>query len=227
MPNGQSQLFINNDDFVVALTLDDTGFLYFITSVNSNVYRVNSNGDISLFTKLPSAKSIVFNGFNRFLYIGGENELYRVSLSGDVSIIAEDIRPRGLTFDSNGVLYVSDQSVHPYNSDYPSRILKIYRSNIENECIDSDVDGVIDPWDYCPETPLNSYVNSNGCPLIDNSALSGRISIKGQPLTQGTATLFQSGELFQKSPLDENGCFKFDSVSEKKSINLMIRRPIE
>jgi len=106
--------------------------------------------------------------------------------------------------------------------------IRIYNSNYsDNICIDSDKDGVIDQWDNCPETPLNSYVNSNGCPLIDNSALSGRILMKGQPLTEGNATLFQSGELFQKSPIDKDGCYRFENVSEEKSINIMIRKSVE
>ena len=98
-----------------------------------------------------------------------------------------------------------------------------------NDCnlLDTDGDGVIDQWDNCPETPLNSYVNSLGCPLLDNSALTGRILMKGQPLRQGSATLFQSGELFQKSSIDNNGCYNFENISEEKSINIMIRKPVE
>jgi len=92
---------------------------------------------------------------------------------------------------------------------------------------DSDGDGVIDQWDKCPETPINSYVNKIGCSATNNSAISGRILIKGNPLIQGTATLIQSGELFQKSPLDKKGCFNFNKVVEDKSINIMIRKPID
>jgi len=95
------------------------------------------------------------------------------------------------------------------------------------DIIDSDNDGVIDQWDSCPETPLNSYVNSIGCPLLNKSALSGQVLIKGKPLTKGSATLFQSGELFQKSPIDNNGWYQFESVADKKSINIMIRKPVE
>jgi len=91
-------------------------------------------------------------------------------------------------------------------------------------CIDTDYDGVIDVFDKCPETPSNSFVNRHGCPANDNSLLSGRISIKGQPLTQGTVTLIQSGEIFQKSYFDINGYFKFDKLSEDKSITIMIRK---
>ncbi len=29
---------------------------------------------------------------------------------------------------------------------------------------DTDLDGVVDEWDECPDTPPNSYVNSKGCP---------------------------------------------------------------
>jgi len=99
----------------------------------------------------------------------------------------------------------------------------------ENEChfADSDEDGVIDFWDKCPQTSLNSYVNRYGCPESNNFPLSGRISLKGQPLTKGTATLFQSGELFQKVPIDINGSFEFNKVAEDKSINIMLRKTVE
>lgn len=33
--------------------------------------------------------------------------------------------------------------------------------------IDSDTDGVIDVWDICPDTPLDSWVNNQGCPMPD------------------------------------------------------------
>jgi hypothetical protein len=31
------------------------------------------------------------------------------------------------------------------------------------DCTDSDSDGVPDSWDTCPDTPINSAVDSNGC----------------------------------------------------------------
>jgi len=106
------------------------------------------------------------------------------------------------------------------------RIFKLFNEKIE-KCVylDKDSDGVIDQWDECPHTPINSYVDSKGCLANNNSAVSGRILIKGQPLFHGTATLIQSGELFQKSTFDANGYFTFDRVKEEKSINIMIRRP--
>jgi len=107
-----------------------------------------------------------------------------------------------------------------------SEINSIYHGN---SClfIDTDNDGVIDQWDECPKTPFNSYVNRKGCPLIENAAISGRVLMKGQPLNRGNATMIQSGELFQKSPIDINGCFKFERVAEEKSVNIMIRRTNE
>ena len=117
--------------------------------------------------------------------------------------------------------YTRKNGYGKYRVDY----LKIYPINYS--LVDSDGDGVIDQWDICPQTPINSYVNKKGCPANDNSAVSGRISIKGKPLTQGHATLIQSGELFQKTPLDNNGAFHFDSVVEEKSINVTIRRSLD
>jgi len=35
-----------------------------------------------------------------------------------------------------------------------------------NTCTDSDGDGVPDHWDTCPDTPVNSWVNKNGCKAL-------------------------------------------------------------
>ena len=48
-------------------------------------------------------------------------------------------------------------------------ILKFNAINVNQQTpssplTDSDKDGVPDQWDKCPNTPLNSYVDSNGCP---------------------------------------------------------------
>ena len=103
---------------------------------------------------------------------------------------------------------------------------EIQKISNDNSVVDSDSDGVIDQWDHCPNTPINSYVNRKGCPANDNSVVSGKISIKGQPLTQGTATLLQSGEIFQKSTFD-NGAFNFDRIAEDKSMTIIIRKTID
>ena len=119
-PNAESQVFMNTEKFVMGLAFDDVEYIYFYYSDSGSIYRADANANASLFVELPSdAKSITFNKIDRFLYIGGENDVYKVSLDGDISIFANNIHPKGLTFDSNGALYISDQSVSP------GRILKI------------------------------------------------------------------------------------------------------
>jgi len=163
------------------------------------------------------------------LYIDGARQ--KITFSGGRKII--DLYP------SSRNLHIGSQIGYNYFGSATIDEIRIHRRSLTdseinllyygNSClfIDTDNDGVIDQWDQCANTPLNSYVNRNGCPLIENSAISGRILMKGQPLVRGTATLIQSGELFQKSALDINGCFKFDRVAEDKSVNIMIRKPTE
>ncbi|KPA17813.1 conserved hypothetical protein, secreted [Candidatus Magnetomorum sp. HK-1] len=95
-----------------------------------------------------------------------------------------------------------------------------------NDCaiFDSDNDGVIDQWDHCPNTPINSYVNKNGCPINRNSAVSGQVSVKGHPFTQGKVMLIQSGEIFQNDNLDANGFFSFENYAEEKPFSIIIRK---
>jgi len=64
-----------------------------------------------------------------------------------------------------------------------NEVLELYHTDNRCKMDDSDDDGVVDIWDECPETPENSYVNKNGCPEKDYSAVSGRINLKGQPHT--------------------------------------------
>ena len=98
-----------------------------------------------------------------------------------------------------------------------------------NDCaiFDSDKDGVIDQWDYCPETPINSFVNKNGCPINMNSAVSGQVLLKGHPFAQGKAMLIQSAEIFQNDNLDANGVFNFEKYAEEKPFSIIIRKKSE
>jgi len=98
--------------------------------------------------------------------------------------------------------------------------------NLNSSCSleDDDSDGVVNEWDKCDNTQEGLYTDKNGCPYNDNNAVSGRISMKGKPVTKGKAMLIQSGEIHQNSPLDSNGGFKFNSVDEEKSFSVIIRR---
>ena len=92
-------------------------------------------------------------------------------------------------------------------------------------CEDSDNDGVINQWDECPNTMLNSYVDKKGCsPTKNTSAISGIINMKGQPLQKGSAMLIQSGEIHQKSVIENNGSFQFSNVAEEKPFSVIIRK---
>jgi len=130
------------------------------------------------------------------------------------------------TYRRNFIGYIDDIRIYDRVLN-KEEIIEITFTENDCNCADNDNDGVPNQWDKCPNTQINSYVNRNGCPLYDNSAVSGRVLLKGRPLNKGSATLIQSGELFQKSPLDNNGGFKFDRVTEQESINIMIRKPVE
>ena len=60
-----------------------------------------------------------------------------------------------------------------------------------------------------------------------NSLVSGCINLKDNPIQNGKAMLMQSGEIFQSTPLDKNGCYKFYKVDEDKPFGVMIRRLID
>jgi len=55
-------------------------------------------------------------------------------------------------------------------------------------------------------------------------AVSGCVSLAGNPIIKSNAMLLQSGEIFQKSITDINGCFFFNSVATDKPISIRIRK---
>jgi len=55
-------------------------------------------------------------------------------------------------------------------------------------------------------------------------ALQGCISYKNRAIEDGKAMLMQSGEIFQTTPLDANGCYKFFNVNDQKSFSVVIRK---
>jgi len=67
----------------------------------------------------------------------------------------------------------------------------------QSSCFDSDKDGVIDQWDYCPETPINSAVNSDGCHII-----------KGDLSNNGKVDIEDSIKILQLLTFDEPQVFK-------------------
>jgi len=106
-------------------------------------------------------------------------------------------------------------------------LIKIEYNEI-SACIDTDFDGVIDLWDKCPNTSKNNlYVDKYGCPPNFNSAVSGIINMKGQPITNSSAMLIQSGEIHQNSDVDIHGRFKFDKVAEEKPFSVILRKKSE
>jgi len=61
----------------------------------------------------------------------------------------------------------------------------------------------------------------------EKAAVTGCINLKNNPIQTGKAMLMQSGEIFQSTSLDKNGCYKFYHVDEDKPFGVMIRRIIE
>jgi len=195
----------NGEKAVIRWTAPDDGN-YLIHAVAKGIDHVHpTTSKVSILHNNQLIWSVLINDYNK-----------PYSFSNKVILSLGDSIDFSCGFGSNGNYYGDSTAID-------ITIKKLDECDVS----DSDKDGVIDIWDNCPKTPLNSYVNSKGCPLIDNSALSGQVLIKGLPLTDGNATLFQSGELFQKTSLDNNGWYKFKNVSEEKSINIMIRKPAE
>jgi len=225
--------------WLMLINVDDGG---------NDSYQVQShcrvNRLLSSYSQAPIGKwyhwVITTSSNGTIMYIDG-NKICESTLFINNTYVKEKDLAIGIISGPNGLAPFIDRNcsyfsgmiddVRIYNRSLSTaEVQELYDLEKTNECEninDSDDDGVIDKWDICENTPLNSFVNKNGCPANDSSDVSGRISIKGKPLTKGNAMLIQSGETFQKVPVDNNGCFKFDRVVEEKAINIMIRKPID
>ena len=54
--------------------------------------------------------------------------------------------------------------------------------------------------------------------------LSGCFQSYGKPITSDTVMMIQTGEYHQKTQLDMNGCFKFNSLNQDKKYTIIIRK---
>jgi len=139
------------------LAFDDSQYLYIAEASEEVVgikglYRATKDGTMSFWIYFNSPFSIAFNKAERNLYVGDieDNRIYKVSLDGIVWIFARDVIPWGLTFGTDGSLYVADHSTIPH------RILKITGS------------GELMPCDY----DVNGYVNLDDLSIIASAWLS-------------------------------------------------------
>jgi len=72
---------------------------------------------------------------------------------------------------------------------------------------------------------MRMHINANFiCEWSTGVTISSCVQMNESPVTDATAMLMQSGEIFQKVPIDENGCYIFYNVDEDKDFTIVIRR---
>ncbi|TDO98781.1 OmpA family protein [Marinomonas balearica] len=81
----------------------------------------------------------------------------------------------------------------------------LYNPNISIRLQDQDKDGVIDARDNCPNTPIKSLVDNNGCPGHSIKQLSSELDVhfetgKYELKTEFYSGLVELGKFLQKNP---------------------------
>ena len=207
------------------VSLGDRGILILKFTDNSLTTSGDDSLDLWIFevgTHEPTAIEISSDGLN-WIKVG--------STSGATSGVDIDAYlDSGVTIDEQ-YSFVKIIDLLPHQSGSPTAgadidaVGAISSTTPDCICTDSDNDGVINQWDNCPNTPMNSYVDKKGCSLLKNSsAVSGIINMKGQALKTGSAMLIQSGEIHQNSIIENNGIFEFNHVAEEKPFSVIIRK---
>lgn len=124
-PDGQSSIYASSALFKCGngITIDPaTGVLYVSNYNNGDILSVDTAGDVTLLTSLPS-NSAHLSFYNGAIYVSsyGGNQIYRVSVSGEFSVVVGDgqsansggglleasiKQPNDLAISSEGVMYI-------------------------------------------------------------------------------------------------------------------------
>ena len=144
------------------LVFDDSNHMYGAHS-NNIVYRIDADARVEAFAVFQRPFSLAFEYPSRLLYVGdvSERTIRAVDLSGNSTLFATNVSPHGLTFGSDGALYVSDWSTSP------ERILRIGlpRLNIRFSEVEISWSSRLSAHyrvDYCSELTSNIWI-----PLVD------------------------------------------------------------
>ncbi len=241
-------LGINNINFTPsAIYLDKNENVYF--GANYAIYKISSNSKVPILAAGNNSGSV---GNNNLIYTTGivvddeENIFYldnnqvkkwaknaknAVTIIGDINgggnRSDQLSNPRGLVFDKDGNIYVSDTYNHRIqkfiienNSTFIPTQAGDYSATIITQfgefttpifkvlAADADKDGIEDALDKCPNTPAGEQVDSNGCSLsqkdTDNDGINDKID-----KCSGTNANFK---------VDATGCADYQKDSDNDGV---------
>ncbi len=230
-----------------ALYLDENDNLYF--GANNAIYKLPYNSALPI---LVAGTKSYGNGNNNINYPTGivvddeenifyldnnqvkkwaKNAKYAVTIIGDINgggnRSDQLSNPRGLVFDKDGNIYVSDTYNHRIqkfiienNSTFIPTQAGDYSATIMTQfgefttpifkvlAADADKDGIEDALDKCPNTPAGEQVDSNGCSLsqkdTDNDGINDKID-----KCSGTKANFK---------VDATGCADYQKDSDNDGV---------
>ncbi len=88
---GNAEVFANTAEFgcISGITIDSEGDLYASDFADGQIFRISPAGEVELFTQLPAPSShIKFANDEFYVMMPGANQIARVDLDGNVSILA-------------------------------------------------------------------------------------------------------------------------------------------
>ena len=130
-------------------------------AVPVSVFKIDRDGNMNPFlSNIPNATSLAISGEGElFISSRFEGTIYKATPKADVTIFAKDLGvPTGLTFDSQGILYVGDRN---------GRILKVTQ------------DGDVSTFAEIPESTIAFHLtfDKQGNLIVSNPGLSSHNSI--------------------------------------------------
>lgn len=134
-PNGQATVFASSLNYPTGLAFDSTGNLFvagFAANGAGKIKKFDSSGNASVFSSsglLSRPFGLAFDsndnlcvaneGGNGFIgALPGDNTIDKINSSGQLSIFADVLKPRGLAFDNDGNLYTTGQNYRDAGSPF-------------------------------------------------------------------------------------------------------------
>ena len=183
---------------IFGVAFNSVGNLYVASSGGASIYKIEPNGNSTLFVSPPNnVFSLAFDKFDNLYVTNGISGIYKIDPLGNITIYADNSSglintPEGIVFDSVGNLYIANSG--------NNNILKVNTTNILASNVSVFASSVLfnTPNDITIDAAGNFYVANYGTNTISKIDSTGLIiTTYATGISQPSALAFNSiGDLF-------------------------------